>query len=62
MISPCMDCSDRFAGCHASCPLYRKFREACDKRMAERHRQTPTNDYMVDTFFKTKKLAHIRRK
>ena len=62
MISPCKDCTERFPGCHASCQLYGKFREICDKRMAERHRQTKTNDYMVDTFFKTKKRAHIRRK
>lgn len=62
MISPCKECAERFPGCHASCPLYGKFREACDNRRAERNRQIPTNDYLVETFFKTQKRAHIRRK
>ena len=62
MISPCKDCTERFPGCHSSCQLYGKFREACDKRREERNRQTPTNDYLVETFFKTQKRAHRRRK
>lgn len=62
MISPCKDCSERFHGCHASCPLYGKFREACDNRREERNRQIPTNDYLVETFLKTQKRAHRLRK
>lgn len=66
MIAPCKGCSDRFVGCHASCPRYAEFKAGCEaRREARREARTklhPIADYTIDITKRVQKAAHRRRK
>lgn len=36
MLSPCVNCEEREAGCHGSCGAYKEWRERYDAAKAER--------------------------
>lgn len=35
-VAPCLSCSDRVAGCHATCRRYQRFRQICRARSKKR--------------------------
>ena len=39
MKSPCIECEERFVGCHSTCEAYGDFRKALDKKRATEKRE-----------------------
>nr|DAZ60318.1 MAG TPA: hypothetical protein [Caudoviricetes sp.] len=62
MTAPCKDCSERFVGCHASCPRYAEFKAGCEARREERTKLHPIADYTIDITKRVQKAANRRRK
>lgn len=43
MIAPCLECDDRYPGCHVLCEDYAAYRKSCD-RIREFQRQHRNDD------------------
>jgi len=66
--SPCLDCSDRAEGCHATCEAYRSFQEVHEQERADIfHKKHMENlgygaHYVGDRQFLTKVTEARKRK
>ena len=58
MIVPCLDCTKRQVGCHATCKDYQKFREYID----EQNEKKKAMHKEYDDFFNSVKRSNKRRK
>lgn len=54
--APCFQCPSRTLGCHDVCPDYLEYRKQSLENYENRHKEIPTNCYMVD-----QKLKNIKR-
>lgn len=69
MLSPCVNCEEREAGCHGSCGAYKGchgrcgaykgWRERCDAAKAARRKGAPAAAYL--SAWKRKKKLHEQR-
>lgn len=41
-IAPCMNCSDRFVGCHSKCERYKAYRKMIDERKKQKMKHKGT--------------------
>ena len=65
MISPCMDCADRRAGCHAECESYKAFAAENAERSAEAYRKRKAEGelrrYQSDGKYRTAKERKFKK-
>lgn len=59
MLSPCVNCEEREAGCHGSCGAYKEWRERYDAAKAARRRSFPAAAYCAQ--WKRKQRLHEQR-
>jgi hypothetical protein len=59
MLSPCVNCEEREAGCHGSCGAYKGWRERYDAAKAARRKGSPAAAYL--SAWKRKKKLHEQR-
>lgn len=46
MLSPCVNCEEREAGCHGSCGAYKEWRGRCDAARAAKRKGLTTAAYL----------------
>lgn len=46
MMSPCVNCEERAAGCHGSCGAYKDWRGRCDAARAAKRKGSPAAAYL----------------
>ena len=62
-ISPCMDCSFRQSGCHATCPIYGAWKAVRDQEKKERLARQETECLINDlTIRNMDKVAKAKRR
>lgn len=57
--SPCRECSDRHAECHATCEKYDKFRQIHADEVAEIHQNKKKHNLGYGAKFRTEKEFHM---
>ncbi len=62
MLSPCVNCEEREAGCHGSCGAYKEWRERYDAAKAVRRRSFPAAGYCAQWKRKRKQYEHRHRR
>lgn len=64
MITPCMDCTDRFPGCHAQCGRYDAYRKSYDKIVAAAKAYTSheADSVLINTSLRVNKKFHRTRR
>lgn len=60
MLSPCVNCEEREAGCHGSCGAYKEWRERYDAAKAARWKGSPAA--YISAWKRKKKLHEQRHK
>lgn len=64
MLSPCVNCEEREAGCHGSCGAYKEWRERYDAAKAARRKDYTTAAHISawKRKWKRKKKLHEQRR
>lgn len=62
MLSPCVNCEEREAGCHGSCGAYKEWRERYDAAKAARRKSFPAAGYCAQWKRKRKQYEHRHRR
>lgn len=60
MITPCLDCTEREAGCHAQCKRYKEWKEETDAEKAEIYKKKNA-DHVINGYIKTQSTKRIRQ-
>lgn len=55
MNAPCMNCSDRFIGCHSSCDKYSKYKTRSEEIQNNRKKELLPNIYIKKEVERSKK-------
>lgn len=62
MLSPCVNCEEREAGCHGSCGAYKEWRERYDAAKAASRKSFPAAGYCAQWQCKRKQYEHRHRR
>lgn len=64
MITPCINCPDRFPGCHAQCVRYDEYRKSYDKIVAAQRVYTAhvADSVLIDTAHRSSKKYHRKKR